>query len=119
MVFGFIIMVIEKKNNAPPSPSGQTEPEIGSPSSTVSRGSVSLRRLRDRIQILVKELDRLRNENQTLTQRIIELESISKIKSRVTSVEFDENREDLLARVNSFIQTIDDYLIKEDKQSDP
>ncbi|MCY3999841.1 MAG: hypothetical protein OXF06_13085 [Bacteroidetes bacterium] len=111
-------MDVEKKYSAPPSSTQQTEPEIASPSSTVSRGSVSLRRLRDRVQILVKELDRLRNENQDLTQRILELESSPKIKSRVTSVNFEENREELLARVNSFIQTIDDYLIKEDKKSD-
>ena len=111
-------MDVEKTNSAPPPSTRQTEPEIASPSSTVSRGSVSLRRLRDRVQILVKELDRLRNENQTLTQRILELESSPKIKSRVTSVKFDENREELLARVNAFIQTIDDYLVKEDKKSD-
>ncbi|MCY4171046.1 MAG: hypothetical protein OXE59_00290 [Bacteroidetes bacterium] len=94
------------------------EHEIGASSSTVVRGTTLLRRLRDRIQVLVKELDRLRDENKALINRINELESAQKVRLSGSSVKFEENKEQLLVRINAFIKTIDDYLLLEEDQFD-
>ncbi len=95
------------------------EHEIGASYSTVTRGIASLRRLRDHVHSLVTELDRLRDENKSLVHRINELESAQHLKSSGSSVKFDENREQLLARVDTFIKTIDEYLLLEENQIDP
>jgi len=94
------------------------EHEIGASSSTATRGTSSLRQLRDRVHILVKELDRLRNENKSLIHRISELESAQNFKSSGLSIKFTEDKDQLLARVNAFIKTIDDYLLLEENQID-
>lgn len=87
-------------------------------STAVLRGSTSLRQLRDRVQAIVEELDRLQEENQKLSDRIAELESAQVRQSDRAHLTFEENREILLSQVNTFIKTIDNYLATEQEQTD-
>ncbi|MCY4204173.1 MAG: hypothetical protein OXE92_00420 [Bacteroidetes bacterium] len=92
------------------------EHELSIPSATVLRGATSLRQLRDRVQALVNELDRLRKINQEFAERITELESPGKKNPNSVTLTFDNDKEKLLARINSFIKAIDDYLILEENK---
>lgn len=84
--------------------------EFGMPSTAVLRGSASLRQLRDRVQAIVKELDRLQEENKKLSNRIAELESARIPQSDRTHLTFNKDKEALLSQINTFIKTIDNYL---------
>ncbi len=95
-----------------------TESELAVPAVAVLRGPALLRQLRDHVQVLVKELDRLQVKNQKLTERIAELESSGMQNLASTNLTFEENREQLLTRINSFIEAIDSYLATEQEETD-
>ncbi len=111
-------MSAQQRGPAPKPGSRQLEHEFDSPSSIVLRGSASLRQLRDRVQAVVLELGRLREENQKLAKQVAELKSGPRRSSGKTNVTFEENREQLLNRVNSFIKTIDHYLNTDEDETD-
>lgn len=108
----------EKKGQFPEPGSRQLEHEFDIPSSIVLRGSVSLRQLRDRVQAVVKELDRLRDRNRKLAKQISDLESAPSQTSKTANLTFEEDREQLLKKVNSFIKTIDNYLSINEERTD-
>ncbi len=88
------------------------------PSVAELRGPELLRQLRDRVQQLVRELDRLQVKNHKLTLRIAELESSEVQNSTSTNLSFEEDRGQLLVRINSFIKAIDGYLATEQEDTD-
>jgi len=87
------------------------------PSATVLRGAASLRQLRDRVQALVKELERLRKINRESAERIAELESPKEKDSETVEITFESDKEQLRTRVNAFIKAIDDYLTIEEEST--
>ncbi len=109
-------MITENKARGQESASRPLEHELDIASATVLRGSASLRQLRDRVQALVRELDRLRGENQELMEKIAELQTSRKKNSRTTTLTFEKDREQLLAQINTFIKAIDSYLTTEDEK---
>ena len=109
-------MITENKARGQESASRPLEHELDIASATVLRGSASLRQLRDRVQALVRELDRLRGENQELMKKIAELQTSRKKNSRTTTLTFEKDREQLLAQINTFIKAIDSYLTTEDEK---
>ncbi len=111
-------MPAERKGQPQEAGSRQLEHEFDIPSSIVLRGSVSLRQLRDRVQAVVKELDHLREKNRKLAKQISDLESAPSQSSKTASLTFEENREQLLKKVNSFIKTIDHYLSINEERTD-
>lgn len=111
-------MPTERKGHPQEPGSHQLEPEFDIPSSIVLRGSVSLRQLRDRVQAVVKELNHLRERNQQLAQQISDLESAPSQSSKTTHLTIEENKEQLLEKVNSFIKTIDHYLSINEERTD-
>ncbi len=111
-------MSAERKGQPQELGSHQLEHEFDIPSSIVLRGSASLRQLRDRVQAVVKELDRLRERNQKLAKQIANLESAPTRTSKTANLTFEEDREQLLKKVNSFIKTIDNYLSIDEERVD-
>ena len=109
-------MIAEKKTQGREASSRPLEHELDVTSASVLRGAASLRLLRDRVQALVKELDRLREKNQELANRIAELQSPQKENPKTTTLTFEKDREKLLAQINAFIKAIDDYLAMEGEQ---
>ncbi len=99
---------IQGQSKAPVST--ELEHELDIPSSMVLRGSASLKQLRDRVQAVVKELNDLREQNRKLAKKILALESPGSQNSKTTNLTFDEDKEQLLKKVNSFIETIDSHL---------
>lgn len=74
------------------------------------KGTRSLERLKDRIQLAVRELKRLRDENAALAQQIEVLQQRASGSVDGTPVVFTEDPAQLRAKVESFIETIDQYL---------
>ncbi len=111
-------MSAERKGQPQEPGSRQLEHEFDIPSSIVLRGSASLRQLRDRVQAVVKELDRLRERNRKLAKQIADLESAPSGTSKRANLTFEEDREQLLNKVNSFIKTIDNYLSINEERAD-
>ena len=91
------------------------EHEFDSPSAVILRGAESLRQLRNHVQDIVQELDRLRETNRQLADRITELEAAPNLSSKFTRLTFDEDKEELLNRINAFIKVIDAYLVSEEE----
>ena len=88
-----------------PDPSAKRRASLKSPQ--------SLERLRDRVQAVVHELDRLRKENTELTERIEHLETRPALDVDGTLLTFDESPDALREKVEGFINAIDQYLAKE------
>ena len=74
------------------------------------RNPRSLERLRDRVQEAADELERLREENAALRERIEALETRPPVDPDATMLTFDEDPEALRRKVESFIDAIDAYL---------
>lgn len=71
-----------------------------------------LERLRDRVLDAARELDRLREENRHLTERLAALET--EMRERTTLlVPGDETPEALRERIEGFISALDAYLAEE------
>jgi hypothetical protein len=101
--------------------SGETRPERQGedrPTDLLNlRGSKSLERLRDRIQVAAAEIMRLREENAALAARLAQLQSSpAVVLDEGTSILFDESPESLQRRVASLIEAIDQYLEGDHKQ---
>jgi hypothetical protein len=70
----------------------------------------SLERLRDRVQAVTEELNRLRDANAALRDRIEELETRPPTDPDLTTITFDQDPEALRRTVEGFIEAIDAYL---------
>ena len=75
------------------------------------KGTRSLRKLRDRVELAAHELIRLREENAALQLRIEELEAMpASVGGDAGMLLFDTDPETLKRKVEGFIQSIDNYL---------
>lgn len=87
-------------------------------SPNVSLRSVqSLERLRDRIETAAHELKRLREENQSLSARIKELEQRPNASMQNTFLSLEQDPELLRRKINGFIELIERYLEREGRSS--
>ncbi len=77
------------------------------------RGTQALERLRERVEVAARELERLRKDNMLLARRIAELEARPDVDSDQAFLIFDEDPEGLRKRVEGFVQAIDTYLARE------
>lgn len=75
-----------------------------------AKGTRALERLRDRILLASRELKRLREENAALQQQVEELRSRTLGPAEGTSIVFTETPAALRAKVDTFIDAIDQYL---------
>ena len=66
----------------------------------------ALASLRDRVETAAREIERLRTENASLAQRLVELEN----RPEATRLPVGDDPEALKARIQGFIDTIDDLL---------
>jgi len=73
-------------------------------------GAQSLQRLRDRIELTVTELARLRQENAALQSQLREAQSHGTDDAGGTPVIFTESPDTLRSKVESFIGTLDRYI---------
>jgi regulator of replication initiation timing len=74
------------------------------------KGTRSLERLRDRVDLVVRELDRLRAENKSLRRDLERAASQQQPFDDGTSIVFAESAPELRARIESCIGAIDGYL---------
>lgn len=77
------------------------------------RGHQALERLRERVEVAARELERLRKDNVLLARRIAELEARPDVDKDQAFLVFDEEDETLRRKVEGFIQAIDTYLARE------
>lgn len=73
----------------------------------------SLRRLRERVEAAVRELERLRRENEALVEKVRALEQRPDVDPERAFISFDQQPEQLRTQVESFVEAIDRYLAKE------
>ncbi|MDX1439626.1 MAG: hypothetical protein R3284_06970 [Rubricoccaceae bacterium] len=67
--------------------------------------------LRKRVEAAIREIERLRNENEELRSRVAEMETHTKGSQTMLSLFSDEDSpEELRARIEGFIDTIDAIL---------
>ena len=110
-------------NRRTPSPVEQTtmfessEPNIQSShertrpkASGLMKGSRTLSRLSDRIDLAIRELDRLRSENKELRKKLDRLASQTSNESEGTQVVFSETPRELRGLIETCIQAIDDHM---------
>lgn len=69
-----------------------------------------LQRLHARVEQAVETIDRLRDENERLRQRVAELESRPAVPDDKTLLLMDDDREALREQIAGFIDAIDRYL---------
>lgn len=77
-------------------------------------GTQALERLRDRIDLAVKELHRLREENAALHKELDAIRRGGKSVVDGTEVQFTESADALRAQLNRYIGTIDELIRKEE-----
>ena len=77
------------------------------------RGHQALERLRERVEVAARELERLRKDNILLARRIAELEARPEVDKDQAFLVFDEEDDTLRRKVEGFIQAIDAYLARE------
>ena len=83
------------------------EPDAPTPSDTPPRTDWrALASLRDRVETAAREIERLRTENAALAQRLVELEN----QPEATRLPVGDDPAALKARIQGFIDTIDDLL---------
>jgi len=78
------------------------------------KGTRALERLRSRVDMAVKELKRLRDENHSLQKEIEVLKSRSVEPLDGTAVLFNEGPSDLRSQLESYISVIDGYIEREE-----
>lgn len=107
-------------DKAPPqATSPPPSPEHDSPEDEALRGSARLKnpeslvRLRDRVKKTAQELERLRQENRALRERIEHLEARPTIDIDGSVLTFEEAPDILRGKIESFIEAIDTYLAQE------
>ncbi|MEX0599644.1 MAG: hypothetical protein WD021_00525 [Rhodothermales bacterium] len=93
--------------------SGDETSEAGTSERVSLKGMASLERLRDRVEAAASEMERLREENETLLQRVKKLETRPDVDPRGTFLSLDHDPEELKRKIASFIDAIDSYLEKE------
>ena len=86
-----------------PSPLGRTP----SPASKNMKGTRSLARLRDRVDLTVRELERLRNENKKLRRDLERAASQPSVEIEGTPVIFSESGPELRSQIKACIEAID------------
>lgn len=77
------------------------------------KGTQSLERLRDHVRQAARELERLRQENATLHERLAALEDRPAVDPDAAVLGFDEDPAALRAKIEGFIEAIDAYLAQE------
>jgi len=77
------------------------------------KGTRALERLRNRIELAVNELNRLRDENHALHKEVESLKSASIESPDGTAVVFSEGAAELRTQIESYISVIDGYLERE------
>ncbi|MGI9175915.1 MAG: hypothetical protein ACR2GR_11415 [Rhodothermales bacterium] len=77
---------------------------------TAAKSLSSLEKLRDRVEVAARELERLREENRALAGRLAELEANPLAGQESTFIPLDEDPELLRRKVSGFISAIDQYL---------
>jgi hypothetical protein len=87
--------------------------DIGPTGFGAGRGSQVLERLRERVEVAARELERLRKDNILLARRIAELEARPAVEQDQSFLVFDESEEVLRRKVEGYIQAIDAYLARE------
>ncbi len=95
--------------------SGQAGNERGGPkpgpADTHLRGLHSLERLRDQVDLAAREIERLREENRSLLDRLKELEMRAEADPDLVPLPaLHENPEVLRKKISSFIEAVDQYL---------
>lgn len=98
-----------------PQPAAPLDADDAAPATGPARlkGTQSLERLRDRVRLAARELERLRQENRTLRERIDQLERRPTFDPEATVLAFDEDPEALRAKIERFVEAIDAYLAQE------
>lgn len=86
---------------------------LGGSGLSALRGNQALERLRERVEVAARELERLRNDNILLARRIAELEARPDVDVDQAFLVFDEGEDVLRKKVEGFIQAIDAYLARE------
>ena len=81
------------------------------------KGTQALERLRNRIDLAVKELHRLREENHSLQKELEGLRKGGGSSEDGTAVRFTESADDLRASLEQYIGTIDELIRKEEAAS--
>ncbi|MEM1093612.1 MAG: hypothetical protein AAGJ10_03335 [Bacteroidota bacterium] len=82
------------------------------------KGNRSLERLQERVELTLLEVNRLREENAALAQRLHALEANPLAHLDAEYVAFDESPEVLKRKVDQFIAAIDTYLGQEVSPAD-
>ena len=70
-------------------------------------GPRSLERLKDRVELAIKELQRLRSENASMKKQIDSIQSQGPAAGDGTAVVFNESPEALKAQIKQYIEAID------------
>ncbi len=91
------------------SPAGRTL----SPASTNMKGTRSLARLRDRVDLAVKELDRLRDENKKMRRDLDKVAHQPAMHVEGTPVIFSESGPELRSRIEECIRVIDAHMTED------
>ncbi|GAB5519947.1 MAG: hypothetical protein RhofKO_21980 [Rhodothermales bacterium] len=78
------------------------------------KGNRSLERLQERVELTLLEVNRLREENSALAERLHDLEANPLAHLDATYVAFEEHPEMLKRKVDQFIAAIDTYLGKDE-----
>ena len=99
----------------PPTPDASEAENLDTPPDEPARPTSvkslsALEKLRDRVEVAARELERLREENQALAGRLAELEANPLAGQESTFIPLDEDPELLRRKVSGFISAIDEYL---------
>ena len=86
--------------------------EAAKPRGASLRSLQAVARLRERVEAAVRELERLRQENAALAERIRQLEANPAADFEGTLLTFDEDPDAVREQVERFIATLDRYLDK-------
>ena len=122
-------MASDKQNNAVGELPGQQamfEAEEGNGKSSKSgsrvsvhlKGTRSLESLRIRIELVAKELYRLREENHQLHRELEAMRVRGNSSAEGTSIVFGENAASLQAKLESYIRVVDRYIQQEEAAED-
>ena len=81
-----------------------------SSASVTMKGTRSIARLRDRVNLAVKELSRLRTENKKLKKELERVGSQSRTQTEGASIVFPETAGELRERIESCIRAVDEHM---------
>ena len=78
------------------------------------KGTRALERLRDRVNLAVKELHRLRDENHALNKEIEALKREGSTAGEGAGVQFNESADELRDKLEQYIEPIDELIRREE-----